>query len=67
MHQDDTYTTQATNDKNEAAPFDAPGEAKIDTAGVDTTEAAGTGKAAGVAEARTGDESRAKHGDSREP
>ena len=59
MHQDDTYTTQATNDKNEAAPFDAPGEAKIDTAGVDTTEAAGTGKAAGVAEARTGDESRA--------
>ena len=57
MHQDDTYTTQATNDKTEAAPADAAGEAKIDTDGVDTTEAAGTGKATGVASVGTDGES----------
>ena len=57
MHQDDTYTTQATNDKTEDAPADAAGEAKIDTDGVDTTEAAGTGKATGVASVGTDGES----------
>ena len=59
MHQDDTYTTQATNDKTEAAPVDAASEAKIDTAGVDTTEAAGTGKADGMAEVGAGDKATA--------
>ena len=57
MHQDDTYTTQATNDKTETAPVDAASEAKIDTAKVNTTEAAGTSKAVGMAEVGTGSES----------
>ena len=59
MHQDDTYTTQATNDKTEAAPVDAASEAKIDTAGVDTTEAAATGKADGMAEVGASDDAAA--------
>ena len=59
MHQDDTYTTQATNDKTEAAPFDVDGKAKTNKAEVDMTETAGAGKADGMAEVGMGGESRA--------
>ena len=46
MHQSDTYTTQATNDKDEAAPVGAAGKAETDMVESDMPKTAGAGKAA---------------------
>lgn len=43
MHQSDTYTTQATNDKDEAAPVGAAGKAETDMVEGDMSEVAGAG------------------------
>lgn len=43
MHQSDTYTTQATNDKDEAAPVGAAGKAETDMVEGDIVKAAGGG------------------------
>ena len=46
MHQSDTYTTQATNDKDEAAPVGADDKAETDMVESDMPKTAGAGKAA---------------------
>ena len=46
MHQSDTYTTQATNDKDEAAPVGAANKAETDKVESDMPKTAGAGKAA---------------------
>ena len=56
MHQSDTYTTQATNDKDEAAPVGAAGKAETDMAEGDMAKAAG---ADGAAEGGAGDDATA--------
>ena len=45
MHQSDTYTTQATNDKDEAAPVGAAGKAETDMVEGDMVKAVGAGEA----------------------
>ena len=46
MHQSDTYTTQATNDKDKAAPVDVDGKAETDMVEGDIVKAAGADGAA---------------------